>query len=234
MTLKRLALLAALVAASGCATPPDYFHTLRPLNSPGPSAPRAAPRLLSIGPVTVPEELGRDEWVIRTGATGARVYDHQLWTQGLAADVAQSLADYLNLSLMPEELWADAGPSGSGTGADLEHPAPLRLRVQVLRLDSILAPKPAVTDQIRWTLECLPADASQGPVEAGRYREIRSAVYHAAWPAPEPDVGVEAPQQPFDQIASAHSRALGDLAREVSTALRASAAERARACIGPH
>ena len=33
--------------------------------------------------------------------TGALVYDHQLWTQALSAEVAQSLADYLNCAPAP-------------------------------------------------------------------------------------------------------------------------------------
>ena len=176
MTLERCFLAAAAVLLAGCSTPPDHFHTLRPSSASPPSQALTAPRLLAIGPVTVPDSASRDEWVIRNGATGAMVYDHQLWTQGLGAEIAQSLADYVNLDLPPDGLWADAGPTGSGSGADLERPAPLRLRVQVLRFDSILEPNPAVEDQVRWTLECLPSDASLGPVEGGRYRVLRTAV----------------------------------------------------------
>ena len=141
--------------------------------------------------MTVPDALARDEWVIRTGDTGAMVYDHQLWTQGLGADVAQSLVDYLNRGPLPDGLWADAGPTGSGSGADLERPAPLRVRVQVLRFDSMLAPAPAVSDQVRWTIECLPSDAALGPVEAGRYRVVRTAVRDAGGRRRRPTPGVD-------------------------------------------
>jgi len=231
MTPKRLALCAA-VALAGCATPPDHFHTLRPATAPADA--RAEPRLLAIGPVTVPEALARDEWVIRDGATGAMVYSHQLWTQGLAADIAQALADYINRGPLVDELWADAGPTGSGSGADLERPAALRLRVQVLRLDSFLAPKPAIEDQVRWTLECLPSDESLGPVEGGRYRLLRTGVTAAMRPAPEPDPGVDGAQQRFDQLARAHSDTVRRLAVDVTTALRATAGERAKTCRGGH
>ena len=231
MTLKRLALLATALAAAGCATPPDYFHTLRPAALSTPTAAREASRMLAIGPVTVPDSLGRDEWVVRTGDTGAMVYDHQLWTQGLGADVAQALVDYLNRGPLPGGLWADAGPTGSGSGADLERPAPLRVRVQVLRFDSILAPTPAVGDQVRWTIECLPSDASLGPVDAGRYRVVRTAVRDAAGSAPPADAGVEESQQRFDRVARAHSDTVRLVADDVAAALRASADERARTCI---
>ena len=232
MTINRvslpLLLLVGLVA--GCSTPPDHFHTLRPAIAPAPSSAREAPRVLAIGPVTVPDSLARDEWVIRTGDTGAMVYDHQLWTQGLGADVAQSLVDYLNQGPLPDGLWADAGPTGSGSGADLERPAPLRVRVQVLRFDSVLAPTPAVSDQVRWTIECLPSDASLGPVDAGRYRVVRTAVRDAAGPAPAANASVAESQQRFDRVARGHSDTVRLVAEDVADALRASASERAQAC----
>ena len=237
MTMKRLpfsgglAALATVAALAGCTTPPDHFHTLRPAVAPTPSSAREAPRILAIGPVTVPDSLARDEWVIRTGDTGAMVYDHQLWTQGLGADVAQSLVDYLNRGALPDGLWADAGPTGSGSGADLERPAPLRVRVQVLRFDSMLTPAPAVSDQVRWTIECLPSDASLGPVDAGRYRAVRTAVRDAAGPAPAANAGVEESQQRFDRVARGHSDTVRLVAEDVANALRASASERAQACI---
>jgi hypothetical protein len=144
--------------------------------------------------------------------------------------VAQSLVDYLNRGPLPEGLWADAGPTGSGSGADLERPAPLRVRVQVLRLDSILAPAPAVSDQVRWTIECLPSDAALGPVDAGRYRVVRTAVRDAGGNAPAAAAGVEASQQRFDRVARAHSDTVRLVAEDVAAALRASADERARTC----
>ena len=234
MTMTRLSLPAvgaALALLAGCATPPDFFHTLRPAPVSSPAAPRDASHVLAIGPVTVPDSLGRDEWVVRTGDTGARVYDHQLWTQALGADVAQSLVDYLNRGGLVAPLWADAGPTGSGSGADLDHPATLRVRVQVLRLDSIMSPAPAVSDQVRWTIECLPSDAALGPVEAGRYRVVRTAVRDAAGPAPAANAGVDSAQQPFDRLARAHSDTVRLVAEDVAAALRDTAAERARSCI---
>jgi len=231
MTMQRLPLLALAALISGCSTPPDHFHTLRPAVAPAPANAREAPRLLAIGPVTVPDALGRDEWVVRTGDTGAMIYDHQLWTQALGADVAQSLVDYLNRGPLPDGLWADAGPTGSGSGADLDRPAPLRVRVQVLRFDTILAPTPAVSDQVRWTIECLPSDAKLGPVDAGRYRIVRTAVREATGPAPAANAGVEESQQRFDRVAHAHSDTVRLVADDVAAALRTSAAERARDCV---
>jgi uncharacterized protein len=232
MTMTRLSFLAAAALIAGCSTPPDHFHTLRPAIAP--ASAREAPRVLAIGPVTVPASLARDEWVIRNGDTGAMVYDHQLWTQDLSADIAQSLADYLDRGTLPDGLWADAGPTGSGSGADLDRPAPLRVRVQVLRFDSMLSPAPAVSDQVRWTLECLPSDADAGSVDAGRYRLVRTAVRDAAGPAPAADASVEESQRRFDSVARAHSETIRLVAEDVAAALRASAAERAQNCVASH
>lgn len=228
------AALAAVAVLAGCSTPADHFHTLRPAVAPAPSSARDAARVLAIGPVTVPDSLAREEWVIRSGDTGVMVYDHQLWTQGLGADVAQSLVDYLNRDSLPDGLWADAGPTGSGSGVDLERPAPLRVRVQVLRFDSMLMPSPAVSDQVRWTIECLPSDASLGPVDAGRYRVVRTAVRDAGGPAPAANAGVEESQQRFDRVAHGHSDTVRLVAEDVANALRASTSERAQACVAGH
>jgi uncharacterized lipoprotein YmbA len=230
MTMTRPCLLAALALVAGCATPSDHYHTLRPVVAPAAPATRDTPRLLEIGPVTIPDALARDEWVVRTGDTGATIYDHQLWTQGLAADVAQALVDDLNRGALPGGLWADAGPGGSGSGVDLDHPAPLRVRVQVLRLDSILLPAPAISDQLRWTIECLPSDAAPGPVDTGRYRVVRTAVRDAAQPAPAAGSGDDPSQQRFDRLARAHSEAVRLVGEDIAAALRASAAERAQVC----
>jgi len=232
MTTTRLFPLAVLAAVAACSTPPDHFHTLRPAVAvaPAPAPAREAPRLLAIGPVTVPDALARDEWVVRTGGTGAMVYDHQLWTQGLGADVAQSLVDYLNRGGLPDGLWADAGPTGSGSGADLDRPAALRVRVQVLRFDSMLAPAPAVGDQVRWTIECLPSDATPGSVDAGRYRLVRTAVREAGGAAPAADASLDDSQRPFDQVARAHSDTVRSVAEDVAAALRDTASERAKSC----
>ena len=234
MTMTRLFFLVAAVIVAGCATPPDHFHTLRPATTTTPANAHDAPRVLAIGPVTVPASLARDEWVIRNGDTGAMVYDHELWTQDLGADIAQSLADYLDRGTLPDNLWADAGPTGSGSGADLDRPAPLRVRVQVLRFDSMLSPAPAVSDQVRWTLECLPSDAETGTVDAGRYRLLRTAVRDAASPAPAANASIDASQQPFDRVARAHSETIRLVADDVAAALRASAAERAQSCVPSH
>ena len=106
--------------------------------------------------------------------------------------------------------------------------------MQVLRFDSILSPEPAVNDEVRWTLECLPSDAAAGTVDAGRYRVVRTAVRDAAIPAPAATPGVDESQQRFDRIARAHSETLRLVADDVARALVDSAASRAQTCVDGH
>ena len=230
MTLRLAAIAATLAALAGCSTPPDHFHTLRPSTPAAAPLARAPGRTLAIGPVTVPDALARDAWVIRVGETGVQVHEHQLWTQGLQAEIAQSLADHLNRGPLPDALWADAGPTSSGAGTDLDVPATLRLRVQVLRFDSMLAPAPAVSDEVRWTLECLPSDAALSPIDAGRYRTLRSGVRDVSAEAPAANPAVEEGEQRYDRLARAHAEALRTVAADVAGALRDAAAERVRDC----
>ena len=105
------------------------------------------------------------------------------------------------------------------------------MRVQVLRFDSVLAPAPAVSDQLRWTIECLPSDPSLGPVDAGRYRVVRTAVRDAGQSVPAADASADASQQRFDRVARAHSESVRLVADDIAAALKASAAERARVCV---
>jgi len=94
----------------------------------------------------------------------------------------------------------------------------------------MLAPSPAVADQVRWTIECLPADAALGPVDAGRYRVVRTAVRDAGGTAPAASASIEESQRRFDQVARAHSDTVRQVADDVAAALRATATERAQAC----
>jgi hypothetical protein len=95
----------------------------------------------------------------------------------------------------------------------------------------MLAPSPAVADQVRWTIECLPSDAALGPLDAGRYRVVRTAVRDAGGPAPAPNAGVDESQRRFDQVARAHADTVRQVAEDVAAALRDSADERARSCV---
>jgi hypothetical protein len=83
---------------------------------------------------------------------------------------------------------------------------------------------------LRWTIECLPSDAALGPVDAGRYRVVRTAVREAGGAAPAANASLDDAQRRFDQVARAHSDTVRLVAEDVAAALRDTAAERAQVC----
>jgi len=214
----RLVLLASALALVACASPaPDRYHTLRPALQ-GANAPAvSAPWVLRVGPVTVPETLDREAWVVRTGSTGLQVFEQQRWPQALSSEVAQSLADHLGRLGLPAGWVAIAGPATA--------PAELRLRLEVLRFDSTLVPAPGISQQMRWSLECAQTDAT------GRARVLHSALRSIETPvAALPAAAAEESQARFERLAQGHAQALQALAQDIHTAARSSLAAWPKAC----
>jgi uncharacterized lipoprotein YmbA len=221
------AAVAIAVALAGCSSPPpDYFHTLRgaaPAPAPAAGA-RAAGPVLGIGPVTVPASLERLAWIVREGDTGARIYEHQLWTQDLSDEIAQALADDLDAGPgAPSRPWADPQPPAVLLHPTIAPPGALRVRVQVLRFESRLAPAPAVRDALRWTLEC-------GTSDDTGWHALRSTVREAGESAGAAASGGDDPGARFDGLAAAHARVVALVADDIAQAVSETAAERAQAC----
>ena len=219
------AVVAAFAAASaGCSTPPpDYYHTLRAM-APAAGGTRAADRVLAIGPVSVPQALERAAWVVREGETGVRVYEHQLWPQDLAEEIAQALADDLDAGPpSATRPWADPAPPPALLGQTLAPPGALRVRLQVVRFEARLDPAPAVSDALRWTLECGAAD------DTG-WLALRSAVREAAVPAAAPLASGDDPGARFDRLAAAHAQVIALVATDIARALDETAPELERRC----
>jgi hypothetical protein len=234
--LRALALAAAVaLAGAGCSTPADHYYTLRPAGTPAANTARPAARVLAVGPVTIPEALDREGWVVRNGDAGVHVYSHQLWTQGLASEITQTLADQINHALAAtpgataDEIWADGSPPNPSVDPTVVPPHALRVRVQVLRFDTVLAPAPAISDQFRWTLECTGGESATNPALL-RFRVLRTALREIAGPAGGGSSGDDDPSVRFAQLARAHAQALRTVAGDIAAALHDTAADRARAC----
>jgi uncharacterized lipoprotein YmbA len=215
----------AAIAAAGCSTPVDYYHTLRPAQAAPVNAARVADNVLVVGPVTIPDALASESWVVRTGDTTVHVYQHQLWTQGLAAEVAQTLADQLNGTLPrvvgPQAPWADGSPLSPAIDPTVVVAHALRVRVQVLRFDSTLSPTASISDTLRWTLECTGGESATDPALL-RFHVLRSALREVAGPA---DAGGDDTAQRFDRLARAHTQALQAVADDIAAGLRDTAAD---------
>jgi uncharacterized lipoprotein YmbA len=231
--------LATLAVVAGCAGPVDRYHTMRPASVAPASIVRPTDHVLTVGPVTIPDALDREGWVVRTGDTAVQVYRHQLWSQGLGAEIAQTLADQLNLALAAStdadarSIWADGSPANPAVDPTLVLPHALRVRVQVLRFDSVLAPAPSIGDAVRWTLECTGGESATDPALL-RYQVLRSALREVTAPADvaSPGVSDDDTARRFDRLALAHARALQAVAEDIAAAVADTSADRARACPG--
>lgn len=88
-----VAALVTLGALAGCASsPPVGWHSLVPAAA---SAPAAAPRgtlaTLSVGPVTVPDEVDRPQLVVRRDGVPALIEDER-WSEPLKSQLPRALA----------------------------------------------------------------------------------------------------------------------------------------------
>ncbi|HEX4510816.1 MAG TPA: ABC-type transport auxiliary lipoprotein family protein [Burkholderiaceae bacterium] len=218
--------VATLLAACG-SPPPDSFHTLRGPAGTRSEETRPTASVLGIGPVTVPQALERPGWLVREGPTAMRVYEHQLWTQDLDVEIAQALADDLDAGPgAAARPWADPAPPGALLSPSIAPAGALRVRVQVLRFDSRLAPEAGVSDAVRWTLECGATDGSGWQVLGGAVRT--ADVPATLGPATDAEAGVR-----FDGLAAAHAQAIARVAADIAEALDQTAAVRNERCVLP-
>jgi len=228
---------AVLALVAGCAGPVDRYHTMRSASVVAANSTRATDRVLTVGPVTLPEALDRENWVVRTGETSVQVYQHQLWTQGLGPEIAQTLADQLNraLAASPDAdvraIWADGSAPSPAVDPTIVPPHALRARVQVLRFDSAIAPAPTISDAVRWTLECTGGESATDPALL-RFHVLRSALREVTAPADaaSPDVTDDDTARRFDRLALAHAGALQAVAQDIAAAVAGTVADRAQVC----
>lgn len=108
-----LTICAALVFASGCAsTPPSRFYTLSAV-----AVPAAAPSNVSVavGPVAVPADVDRPQFVVSAGPNQVRLDEFNRWASPLQNGISRVVAENLvmllgtpRVTLFPQTLSADA------------------------------------------------------------------------------------------------------------------------------
>jgi len=108
-----LTICAALVLASGCAsTPPSRFYTLSAV-----AVPAAAPSNVSVavGPVSVPADVDRPQFVVSAGPNQVRLDEFNRWASPLQNGISRVVAENLvmllgtpRVTLYPQTLSADA------------------------------------------------------------------------------------------------------------------------------
>jgi uncharacterized lipoprotein YmbA len=94
-----IAIALMICAVSACSTSsPSRFYTLEPVAAAGSGDSMASPIL--VGPVTVPDEVDRPEFVVRTGPNRVGIDEFNRWasplTDGIAQTVVADLGKLLN------------------------------------------------------------------------------------------------------------------------------------------
>ena len=114
--MRRLAALiiySALVLATGCAsTPPSRFYALSAATGPAASASNVA---VAVGPVSVPADVDRPQFVVSTGPNQVELDEFNRWASPLQNGIARVVAENLvmmlgtpRVTLYPQTLSADA------------------------------------------------------------------------------------------------------------------------------
>jgi uncharacterized lipoprotein YmbA len=133
------AALVAVLAACG-SSPPVRFYTLA-----APPAGAAVRDLsgasVAVGPVLLPEQVDRLQWVTTRSANEVRVEEYARWAGPLKGEIARVVAEHLNV----EVAGARAAPSASAP------PLPdFRVQIDVRRFE--LAPGRGATLDAVWSL----------------------------------------------------------------------------------
>lgn len=173
--MKRLTFLVILCAVAaglaGCAsTPQAQFYTLSP--SPPPAAAPPAGCSVSVGPVSVPAVVDRQQIVVRTGPNQVSIDEFNRWASPLKSDIARVVAE--NLVSMLGTPQVSVFPQSPAAGASY------RVAIDVLRFDSV--PGGASTLDALWTVRSSKPEESRSgrtvlsePTQSGGYTALVAA-----------------------------------------------------------
>ncbi|HET9338811.1 MAG TPA: PqiC family protein [Casimicrobiaceae bacterium] len=83
----------ALGLAAGCSTPPpSRFYTLAPTAT---ATSQRSSLVIAVGPVTIPSDVDRPEFVVSTGPNEVRLDDFNRWASPLQEGLARAIAENL-------------------------------------------------------------------------------------------------------------------------------------------
>lgn len=135
-----LACLMCAAVAAGCgSSPPTRFYTLAATASPVAAASTLS---ISVGPVSVPTIVDREEFVVSLGSNEVHLDELHRWAAPLSENLARTVADNLvsllgtpRVSLFPQKAAADAA---------------YRVAIEVQRFESV--PGKSVRLDATWTV----------------------------------------------------------------------------------
>lgn len=184
-------LIAVLIA--GCASSsPCRFYTLSPVTAPG--AKPQANYTVSVGPVSVPAVVDRQQMAIRTGPNQVFLDENERWASPLKENIARVIAEDLSALLGTSQVTLYPQSSASG--------ATYRVIVDILRFDMELG-KAATLDAL-WIVNPASVPPAQKDTQP---RRIRTSLTEPAQGGSHAD------------LAAAQSRALGKLSAAIAAAI---------------
>ena len=167
-----LVILCALVAwLAGCASSQQArFYTLSPV--PATAEAPLAGCSVSVGPVSVPDVVDRQQIVVRTGPNQVTMDEFNRWASPLRGDIARVVAENLASMLgTPQVTVFPQTPAADAT---------YRVAIDVLRFDSV--PGGAATLDALWTVRSVkPEETRSGrttlsePAQGGGYNALVAA-----------------------------------------------------------
>lgn len=183
-------LISVLIAGCASSSSPSRFYTLIPTAAPG-----AKPQTdysISVGPVTVPAIVDRQQMAVKTGPNQVFIDENERWASPLKDNISRVVAEDLSLLLGTSQV--TLYPQSSAAGASY------RVVIDILRFDLELG-KAASLDAL-WMAN--PASALQ----AGKPQRIRTTVTE------------QVKDGSYAELAAAQSRALGKLSSDIAAYIR--------------
>ena len=145
--------LAAVVAAmlAGCASaPPDQFYTLADSGTGAVPPAASGPVYIEMRPVTVPDQVRRNQLVVGTGSGQVDLLEHHRWASKLDDQIGNALSLGVAAQLGAVDVYRNPAPKGATV---------YRIGANVMRFESVLG-EYALVDAV-WSVRRVGSDAVQ-------------------------------------------------------------------------
>ena len=189
----RFAFLLAIVGLSGCGgSPPIHYYTLSAEASRDPSfADKTLERLITIGPVTLPDVIERPQLVLRTTPNQVTLVEEHQWAESLKTEIARVIAENLTRLLGTEQV--SVYPQSAGDHAQY------RVLVDVQKFESALGGRASI--EAFWTVR---KNSDDDPSVKSGHSSVDEPVNGSS----------------YEALAAAHSRGLVRISRDIADAIR--------------
>ncbi len=189
------AIFIVLMLLGGCAgSKSANYYVLRSMQNPGPEV-RAAgtqqDQAVGVGPVKIPEYLDRPQMVTRSTGSGLQFAEFDKWAEPLEKNLTRVLADNLSVLLLSERVCIFPWPKSM--------PVQYQITLEIIHLEKM--PDDKVILDASWNI-------------LGNGGEKLLVMKRSRLVLPVESAG-------FEAMASAESRAVEGLSREIATAVRA-------------